>query len=205
MSGTFSRRLSCVSTISATRAGRTCGSTTSSRSARAASTSSTDASKWATSSARSSSRCLTSRSPWSASALDDVDGEPAARSLLVLHLHVATGLAHRLDDLVEADDVRAVAAQCGAGGGDGLDRRDGVALDAGNLHEPTDRVAGEAEIVLHADLGGVLDLLGRATHDGRHGAGGHRAGRADLALAADLGAGDRGGLLVDHADRTRSQ
>ena len=32
-------------------------------------------------------------------------------------------------------------------------------------------------------------------------AGGHRAGDADLALAADLGAGDRGVLLVEHADR----
>ena len=76
-----------------------------------------------------------------------------------------------------------------------------VALDAGDLDQAADRVAGQAEVVLHADLGGVLDLLrGAAQHLGQA-AGGHRAGRADLALAADLGAGDRGVLLEEHADR----
>ena len=39
----------------------------------------------------------------------------------------------------------------------------------------------------------------------RETAGRHRAGRADLALAADLGAGDRGVLLEQHADRGRGQ
>ena len=36
-------------------------------------------------------------------------------------------------------------------------------------------------------------------------AGGHRAGHADLALAADLGARDRGVLLVEDADRRRGE
>ena len=35
---------------------------------------------------------------------------------------------------------------------------DRVALDARDLHQAADRVAGQAEVVLHADLGGVLDL-----------------------------------------------
>ena len=92
------------------------------------------------------------------SALDDVDGEAAAGGLLVLDLHVAAGVAHGLDRLVEADLVAAVAAQRQPGGVDRLDRRDGVALDARDLHEAADRVAGEAEVVLDADLGGVLHL-----------------------------------------------
>ena len=50
-----------------------------------------------------------------ASALDDVDGEATARGLLVLDLHVAAGLAHRLDDLVEGDLVVPVAVEGRAG------------------------------------------------------------------------------------------
>jgi hypothetical protein len=53
-------------------------------------------------------------------------------------------------------------------------------------------IAGEAQVVLHGDLGGVLDLgvggAQRRRQPGRR----HRTGHADLALAADLGAGDRG-------------
>ena len=54
-----------------------------------------------------------------------------------------------------------------AGGVDGLQRPHGVALDAGDLHQARHRVAGEAEVVFHADLGGVLDP-GIAGATGRH-------------------------------------
>jgi hypothetical protein len=37
-------------------------------------------------------------------------------------------------------------------------RAHGVALDAGYLHEAADGIAGHAEVMLHGDLGGVLDL-----------------------------------------------
>ena len=60
----------------------------------------------------------------------------------------------------------AVAVQRQRGGGDRLDRAEGVALDAGDLHEPADRIAGHAEVVLHGDFGGVLDLLVRAAERG---------------------------------------
>src|SRR5699024_10118852 len=46
-----------------------------------------------------------------ASALDDVDGEAAECCLLVLRGHIRAGLAHRLDHLVEADSMLAVAPQ----------------------------------------------------------------------------------------------
>src|SRR4051812_32107117 len=72
------------------------------------------------------------------SALDDVEGQPAAGGLLVLVLHVRAGLAHGLDGLVQRDVVSAVPAHGHARRGDGLDRADGVALDAGDLHQPAD-------------------------------------------------------------------
>ena len=69
------------------------------------------------------------------SALREVDGETAGRGFLVLHAHVAAGLAHGLDAGVERHDVGAVAAQRERGGGDGLDGAEAVALDAGDLDE----------------------------------------------------------------------
>ena len=51
-----------------------------------------------------------------------------------------------------------------------LMRRDRVALDARDLHQAADRIAGQAEVVLHRDLGGVLDLRAacrRAPRSGR--------------------------------------
>ena len=57
--------------------------------------------------------------------------------------------------------MRAVAEQRQARRLDRLDRADRVALDARHLDQPADRIAGQAEIMLHADLGGILDLAGR--------------------------------------------
>src|SRR5438309_765889 len=78
--------------------------------------------------------------------------------------------------------------------GRGVERLDGthrVALDAWHLHQTADRVAGEAEVVLHADLCGVLDLHRGAAEYLAERPGGHGARRADLALTADLGTRDR--------------
>src|SRR3954454_21280332 len=119
------------------------------------------------------------------SALDDVEGQPAAGGLLVLVLHVRTGLAHRLDGLVQGDVMPAVPAHGHPRRGDRLDRTDGVPLDARDLHQPTDGVAGETEVVFDADLGGVLHLLWRPPDHLGEAGGGHGAGRADLSLAAD--------------------
>src|SRR5258708_10173148 len=84
--------------------------------------------------------------------LDDVEGETAARRLLVFVLHVGAGVAHGADDLVEGHKVLAAALQGHARGVDGLDRGHRVALDARNLGEAPDGVAVEAEVVLHGDL-----------------------------------------------------
>src|SRR5918998_1018185 len=69
------------------------------------------------------------------SALDDVERQTATGGLLVLVLHVRAGLAHRLDRLVQRHVVPAVPTHRHACRRDGLDRTDGVALDARDLHE----------------------------------------------------------------------
>src|SRR5215472_11615204 len=97
-----------------------------------------------------------------ASALDDVDGQAAAGGLLVLVLHVRSGLPHGLDRLVQRHVVLAVTPDRHPGRGDRLDRGDGVPLYTRDLDQAADRVAGEAEVVLDADLRRVLHLLGRA-------------------------------------------
>src|ERR1700759_5334883 len=92
------------------------------------------------------------------SALDEIHREPAERRLLVFRLHVGAGLAHGGDDLIERDFVAAVALEGERSGGDSLDGAESVALDTGDLHEAADRIAGHAEMMLHADFGGVFDL-----------------------------------------------
>src|SRR3546814_17839781 len=96
-------------------------------------------------------------------------------------------------DLVEADDMGAVADHRDAAGVDGLDGAHRVAFDAGDLDEAANGIAGEAEVVLHADFGGVLDLGVGAAERGGQPRGRHRAGAADLAPAAAFGARDAGG------------
>ncbi len=51
----------------------------------------------------------------------------------------------------------------------------------------------------------ILDLLHATAEHFAERSGSHRAGHADLALATDLGAGDRGVFLVEDADRRRGE
>jgi len=130
---------------------------------------------------------------------------PPREVSLYFFLHVAAGVAHGPDHLVERDHVLAAAAQGQPCRVDRLDRGHGVALDAGDLDQAPDGVAGEAEVVLHGDLGRVFHLRRRAAeHLGEPGRG-HRARRAHLALAADLGAADRRVDLEQQADGAGGQ
>ena len=131
---------------------------------------------------------------------DDVDGEAAAGGFFVFVFHVAAGVAHGFDYFVERDEVRAVAAQCHARGVDGVDGGYGVALYTRYLHKAADGVAGKAEVVLHGDLGGVLNLHGVAAHELCQPTSRHGAGAADFALAANFSSRDRGVLFVQDAD-----
>ena len=67
----------------------------------------------------------------------------------------------------------ALAVEGEAGGVDRLDAAHRVALDAGDLHEAADGIAGQAEIVFHADFCGALDLLRGASEKFRQGSGSH--------------------------------
>ena len=89
---------------------------------------------------------LTAKPPWAVS--------------FVFGLHVPSGVQHGADDLVQRDKMSARAAQGHAGGVDGLDGGDGVALNAGYLDEARNRITGEAQIVLHAYFRGVFHLVG---------------------------------------------
>lgn len=100
------------------------------------------------------------RSSGTSSALDDVDRESGAAGLFVTLRHVGPGLAHRLDGGIQRDDVRSVAEKGQPGGHEGRRCRDCVALDAGDLYQAADGVAGEPEVVFDGDLRGILD--GRA-------------------------------------------
>ena len=100
------------------------------------------------------------------STLDEIHREPAQARLLIFGLHVGARLAHGGDDAVQRHAMAAVAVQRERCRGDRLDRAEGVALDARDLDQPADRIAGHAEVMLHRDLGGVLDLVVRAPERG---------------------------------------
>ena len=87
-----------------------------------------------------------------------------------------------------------------AAGVDGFDGSHAVAFDAGDLDEAADGVAGHAEVVLHGDLGSVFDLRVGAVECGDETTGGHAAGYAHFALAADFSSGDARVLFVEDAD-----
>ena len=62
--------------------------------------------------------------------------------------------------------MRAVAQHGHTDRVDGGIGRHGVAFDAGNLHQTTDRIAGQSQIVLDTDFRGILHLVRRAAHHG---------------------------------------
>ena len=78
---------------------------------------------------------------------------------------------------------------------DSLDRANGVAFDTGYLDQAANRIAGQAEIMLHADLGRIFYLQRGSAPSSRQTGCSHRTGNTDFALAADFGAGNRGVLL----------
>jgi hypothetical protein len=65
--------------------------------------------------------------------------------------------------------------------------------------------ASHAEVMFERGLGGVFDDQRRAVHHLRNEGGGHRGGDANLRLAAAFGAGERGVVFAQVADRCASQ
>src|SRR5207247_1185720 len=105
-----------------------------------------------------------------------------------LRVHLLGGKGHGGDGGVEVD--AAVLGDLVAGdhvAGPRLDRAEGAALDAGDLDEAGNGVAGEAKVVLKGGIGGVGDDdVGLVVGLGDEG-GGHGGRDTDLGLAAALG------------------
>lgn len=92
------------------------------------------------------------------SAFDDVDGQATKRRLLILRARsspvwrIVSITASRLTDMAT------VPAQRQIRGVDRLDRTLSYCARCTDLDQPADRIAGQPEIMLHADLGRILDL-----------------------------------------------
>ena len=82
-------------------------------------------------------------------------------------------------------------------------RRISIPLDARNLNQSADRVAGHAEVMLKAHLGSVFNLSRSAAHKLVCSSSRHRTGNTDLPLAANFRAGD-GSIGLHHiTDKSR--
>ena len=130
-------------------------------------------------------------------------GEAAAGGFAVGALDVEAGAVHDVDDVVEADEVFAVGEEGEGGALEGAEAGGHVAFDAGDLDVAFDGVAGESEVMFHADFGGVFDLVEGSALELGAGGGGHGAGGSDFALAADFGSGD-GGVGADDGSEEAS-
>ena len=116
-------------------------------------------------------------------------------------MHVRPGITHGADHPVERDEVLAIPPQRHLHSVDRFHRSNRVALDARHLHQAADRVAGQPKVMLQGNLGGIFQLRRRsAQHLGKAGSG-HRTGRTYLALATNLGPGNRRILLAQDTDR----
>ena len=132
-----------------------------------------------------------------------VQRQAAEGGLFVEAGEVVAGEFHGADHLVEADDVAAVAHHGVDVDVEGAEGGHGVALDAGYLHQSAQRVARQAQVVLHGHLGGILYLLGAAAEELVAGHGGHDAGAAHFGLAARFGTADGGVGLDDIGEEAR--
>ncbi|MNG24690.1 hypothetical protein D3C84_1094480 [compost metagenome] len=97
--------------------------------------------------------------------------------------------------------MRTVTAQRHLCGIDRFHRCDGVALDAGYLHQATDRVTGQPKVVFQTNFRSVFHLLGTGAENFCQAGSGHRASRTDFALATHFSPGNRGIAFAQYAHR----
>ena len=142
---------------------------------------------------------------YSLSAFDKVDGEAAERCFLVFGLHVGAGFPHGRITLssetwcwpsprrARRAALIALMAPIALRSMQGIWTRPPI----GSQVRPR---------LCSMPISAAFSICSGVPPMGRGEAGGgHRAGDADLALAADLGAGDRGVRLVEHADGAGGQ
>ena len=101
--------------------------------------------------------------------------------------------------------MRAVPVHCEPGRVYRFHRTHGVALYARYLHQATDGITGQAQVMLHADLGSVLHLPVFTATRGNQSGCRHGTGHTNLTLAAHFSTGYRGIHLVENTDRAGGQ
>ena len=78
--------------------------------------------------------------------------------------------------------------------------RYGITLDAGDLNQSANRIAGQTQMVLHSNFCSIFYLIQVLPVKLSQCGGCHRAGSANLCLTAAFCAGDRGVALGEAAD-----
>ena len=92
------------------------------------------------------------------STLDHINREAPAGCFLIFLRHIMPGIAHGGDRLIQGHKVCAIAPDRHRRGIDRFHRSHGITLDTRHLNQTTDRITGQAQVVLDTDLGGVLHL-----------------------------------------------
>ena len=88
----------------------------------------------------------------------------SAGGFAVIALQVASGGSHHFYNIFEAHLMLTIGRQRVGGAVHRTHRGKRVPLDARNLDEPANRIAGHAQMVFHADLGGLFYLIVGAEH-----------------------------------------
>ena len=127
-------------------------------------------------------------------------GQTAFAGFAETVVQVDAGLLHGPADHIVADVTGAGEEVAEVAGIHSPDGGNGVALDAGDLHQAADGVAGEAQMMLHGNFRGIFHLVQVLLVQFCQSGGSHGAGSADLGLAAALCAGNGGVGLGQIAD-----
>ena len=130
-------------------------------------------------------------------------GQPALRGFAEALVHADSRFVHRANDDVKGDALRIPEETGQIAGVKSPPRGDRVALNARHLHQPANRVAGQAEVMFQGDFRRVLDLVGIMSEKIGQRRGGHGAGGAHLRLAAAFRTGNRGVPLDNIAKEPR--
>ena len=126
-----------------------------------------------------------------------VFGKSAFAGFLVERRQVVSGLLHHFYYTVERHAVMAVGEGGISVGIQGTGGCVGVALDAGNLHQPAYRVARHAQVMLQSHFGSVFNLCGASAEELAGSRRSHRARYAHFCLASRFGARNGGVVLHD--------
>ena len=135
----------------------------------------------------------------------DLHRQATARGFAVFGVHIFTGFVHGLDNLIETDARFAGAAQRHTCRVYRLHGGNRVTLDARNLYLSGNRIAGQPQVVFHADFGSDAHLRRACAQQLRQTCRRHGARHADFTLTAHFRTGNGGVHLIQRTNRTGNQ